>query len=83
MNIELAIKSRSYILYLDRVKLSLGIFFWSQLFNEEFFSSAFRTYILFVKNTHQKADNLMFRLILPVAKDPWLFLEVQYKQFNI
>ena len=31
-----------------------------------------------VKNTHQKAVNLMFYLILHVAKEPWLFLEVQF-----
>ena len=36
MNIEMALKSRSYILDLDHVKLSLGIFFFSELFNEEF-----------------------------------------------
>ena len=29
---------------------------------------------------HQKAANLMFRLILPVAKVPRLFLEVQFIQ---
>jgi hypothetical protein len=32
----------------------------------------------FVKNTHQKAVYLLFHLILQVAKEPWLFLEVQF-----
>ena len=39
MNIEMAQKSRRYILDLDSVKLSLGIFFFSELFNGEFFTS--------------------------------------------
>ena len=29
--------------------------------------------LVLVKNTHQQAANLMFGLILPVAKVPWLF----------
>ena len=33
----MALKSRSYILDFDCVKLSLGIFFFSELFNGEFF----------------------------------------------
>ena len=49
MNIEMALKSRSYILDLDHVKLSLGIFF-SELFNREYFSPAFRTYLYFCQN---------------------------------
>ena len=44
----------------------------------ESFLISFQDLPLFLsKNTHQKAANLMFRLILPVAKVPWLFLEVQ------
>ena len=78
MNIEMALKSRSYILDLDCVKLSLGIFFFLSCLMESFFLQAYR---IFVKNTHQKAVNLMFRLILPMAKVPWLFLEVQYTWF--
>ena len=35
MNIETALKSKSYIIDLDRVKFSLG--FFSDLFNGEFF----------------------------------------------
>ena len=41
MNIEMALKSSRYILDLDRVKLSLEIYF-SELFNGEFFLLAFR-----------------------------------------
>ena len=67
MNIEMALKSRSYILNLDRVKWS-----FSELFNGEFFLPAFRM-LFYVKNTYQKATNLMFRLILPMAKVSCLF----------
>ena len=75
MNIEKALKPRSFILDLDRVKLLLGIFFFSELFNGEFFLLSGST-LVFVKNT-PKAANLMFCLILPVAKVPWWFLGVQ------
>ena len=34
MNIEMALKSRSYILDLDRVMLSLGIFFFLSFFHQ-------------------------------------------------
>ena len=79
MNIDMALKSRSYILDLDRVRLTFGIFFFLSCLMERFFLPAFRIYLFFVvKNTHQKAANLMFCLILPVAKGPWLFLEVQF-----
>ena len=78
MNIEMVLKSRSYILDLDRVKLSLGIFFFLNCLMESFFYQLSGSTFIFVKNTHQKAANLMFRQILPVAKVPWLFLEVQY-----
>jgi hypothetical protein len=44
---------------------------------ESFFYQLSGSTFIFVKNPHQKAANLMFRLILPVAKGPWLFLEVQ------
>ena len=47
MNIEMALKSRSYILGLDHVKLSLGLFFFSEQFNRDFFSPAFRIYLYF------------------------------------
>ena len=62
MNIEKALKSRSYILDLDCVRLSLG-FFCSELFNEDFFLPAFRIYLFFLSKTHQKAANLTFGLI--------------------
>ena len=77
MNIEMALKSRSYILDLDRVKLSLGIFFFLSCLMESFCYQLSGSTFIFVKNLHQKAVNLMFRLILPMAKVPWLFLEVQ------
>ena len=79
MNIEMALKSRSYILDLDHIKLSLGLLFFSELFNREFLSPAFRIYFFFVKNTDHKAENLMFCLISPVAKIPAWFLEGQSK----
>jgi hypothetical protein len=44
---------------------------------ERFFYQLSGSTFIFVKNRHQKAANLMFCLILPVAKGPWLFLEVQ------
>ena len=79
MNIEMALRSRSYILDLDRVRLSFGIFFFLSYLMETILFTSFQDLPFFwVKITHQKAANLMFRLILPVAKDPWLFLEVQY-----
>ena len=43
----MALKSRSYILDTDRVKLSLG-FFFSELLNGELFSPAFRMYISYI-----------------------------------
>ena len=36
MNIEMALKSRSYFLDLDRVKLSLGIFYFLSCLMESF-----------------------------------------------
>ena len=48
-----------------------------------FFTSFQDLPLFFVNNTHQKAANLMFPLILPVAKVPWLFLEVQYMVFRL
>ena len=77
MNIEMALKSRSYNLDLDRFTLSLDIFF-SELFNRQVFLLAFRIYLFFLSKTHQKAATIMFCLILPVAKVPRLFLEVQF-----
>ena len=78
MNIEMALKSKTHILDLDNVKLSLGIFF-TGLFNGELITPAFSIYIYFdQKHTPKKAANLMFRLILPAAKVPWWFLGVQF-----
>ena len=83
MNIEMALKSRSYIVDLDRVKLSLGIFFFLSCLMERFFYQLSGSTFIFVKNSHTKAANLMFHLILPVAQVPWLFLEVQFRRFYI
>ena len=47
---------------------------------ESFFYQLSGSIFSFVKKTHQKAANLMFCLILPVAKVPWLFLEVQSRE---
>ena len=80
MNIEMALTSRSYILDLDRDRLSFGIFFFLSYLMERFFYQLSGYTFIFVKNTRQKAANLMFRLISPVAKTPAWFLEGQYKQ---
>ena len=75
MNIEMALKSKSYILDLDRVRLSFGIFFFLSGLMESFFYQLSGSTFIFVKNTHQKAANLMFCQILPVAKGPCLSLK--------
>jgi hypothetical protein len=77
MNIEMALKWRSYILELDRVKLSLQIFFFLSCLMGNFFHQLSGSTFIFVKNTHQKAANLTFDLILPVALIPAWFLEGQ------
>ena len=63
MNIKIAQKIRSFILDLLHVKLSLKIFFFSELFNGELIKPAFR-----IKNTQQKAANLIFCLTLTAEK---------------
>ena len=78
MNIEMALKSRSYILDLDHVKLYLGIFFFLSCLIEIIFHQLSGSTFIFVKNTHQKAANLRFCLISPVAMIPAWFLEGQY-----
>ena len=52
-----------FIFDLDHVKLSLEIFFIMSL-NGKLITTAFRIYLFFVKNTHQKASNLALQLIL-------------------
>ena len=69
------LKSRIYILDLDRVKLSLEIFFFLICLMESFFHQLSGSNFIFVRNAHQKAAHLMFGLIFPVAKVPWCFLE--------
>ena len=76
----MALKSRSYILYLDHVKLSLGIFFFLSCLIDSIFHQLSGSTFIFVKNTHQKAANLMFCLISPVAQIPAWFLEGQSKE---
>ena len=68
MNIQMALKSRSYILDLDHMKSSLGIFFFLSCLMESLLHQLSGSTFIFVKNTHQKSANLMFCLILPVAK---------------
>ena len=58
----MALKSRGYILDLVDVKLSLEVFFFSELFNGELIAPAFR-----IKNRQQKAAILMFCLTLTVG----------------
>ena len=53
----MALKSRSYILDLVHEKLSCEIFFFIELFNGVLIRLDFR-----IKNTQQKAANLMFFL---------------------
>ena len=54
MNIEMALKSRSYILDLDRVKLSLGIFFFLSCLKKSFFCTRFKDLPLIFSKTHTK-----------------------------
>ena len=79
MNIEMALKSRSYILDHDHVKLSLGIFFLLSCLRESFHQLSGSTFI-FVKNTHQKAANLLFCLISPAGMVPACFLGVKFNK---
>ena len=79
MNIEMALKSRSYILDLDHVKLSLGIFFFLICLIGSIFHQLSGFTFIFVKNRQQKAANFMFCLISPVAQIPAWFPEGQYK----
>ena len=55
MNIEMALKSRSYILDLDRVRLSVGIFFFLSCLMERIFHHLSGSTFIFVKNTNQKS----------------------------
>ena len=55
MSIEMALKSRNYILDLDRVRLSLAIFFFLSCLMESFFYQLSESTFIFAKNTHQKA----------------------------
>ena len=60
----MAKKSRWYIFYLDHVKLFLGIFFILSCLMESVLHQLSGSTFIFVKNTHQKAASLAFRIIL-------------------
>ena len=66
MNIEMALKSRSYILDLDHVKLSLGILFFLSCLIESIFHQLSGPTFIFVKNTQQKTTRRLANLIRPV-----------------
>ena len=68
-NIYMALKSRSYIFYLDYVKLSLGIFFILSCLMESKFHHLSGSTFIFVKNTHLKFANLALRLVLAAKLD--------------
>ena len=55
MNIEMALKSRSYILDLDRVKLALGIFFFLICLMESFFYQLLRSTFIFCQKHTPKS----------------------------
>ena len=78
MNIEMALRSRSYILDLDHVKLSLVIHFFLSCKMESLLHQLSESTFIFLKNTHQKTANLTFCLISPVAQIPAWFLEGQF-----
>ena len=70
MNIEMGLKLRSYILDLDHVKLSLGIFFLLGCLMERLFHKLSGYNLIFFKNTHLKVANIMFSIILLAAMVP-------------
>ena len=76
---KLALKSRSYFIDLDHVKLSLGILFLLGCLMDSLLHQLSGYTFIFVKNTHQKAANLTFCLISPVAKIPAWFLKGNIK----
>ena len=57
MNIDMALKSRSYILDLDCIKLSLEIFFFLSCLMESFFTS-FQDLPSFLSETHNKKPQI-------------------------
>ena len=60
----MALQSRSYILDLDHVKLSLEIFFILSFVIENQFHQLSGSTLIFVKNKPQKDANSLLRLIL-------------------
>ena len=69
MNIEMALKSRSYILDLDHVKLSLGIFFLLSCLIESIFHQLSGSTFIFFKNTPKSRKfNVVVNLNILVVK---------------
>ena len=58
MNIEMALKSGSYILHLDRVKLSLGIKKFLSYLMESFFYQLSGSTFIFVKTHTPKSSKI-------------------------
>ena len=78
----MALKSKRFIFYLDHGKLSLGIFFIMNCLMEGLLHQlSGYTFIFFFKNLHQKAANLLLRLILAVAMVYVESFEVRFKEF--
>ena len=71
------------VIFFILIVLSCPWDFFSELFNGKFFSPAFRIYLHFCQNTHQKAANLTFGLILPVTIIPGWFLGGQSRVMQI
>ena len=64
MNILIALKSKSYILDLDHVKSSLGIFFFLSCLIESIFHQLSGSTFIFVKNTHQNPESASWHLCI-------------------
>ena len=58
MNIEMALKSRSYILDLDHVKLSLGILFFLSCLIESIFHQLSGPTFFLLSKTHTKKPKI-------------------------
>ena len=72
MNIEMAQKSRSYILYLDHVKLSLGIFFFLSCLIESIFHQLLGPTFIFVKTHTPKSRKFNVLPNFTCGKESWL-----------
>ena len=76
----MSLQSRSYIFYLDHVRLSLEMFFNLRFVMESKFHQLLGPTFTFVKNTPQNATNLALRLILAAELGYIESLEVWLKQ---